>query len=252
MSVFYNLWNLYIIWITLFLCFMNVFSRSFLKNENENSVNEEKWLTDYSKDFLYKMQADAPSTSIKTCPPPLKIPQTVKCSVVPCSSDKECEKHQRCCFNGCKATCLDLSISPIVVDWIHEPPRRFPSGNSWLIPGNEIIDHVEPCDLQDILEDEDAVLCPHGYMCHIDAVESSSDYELRRGHCVKIKHGEIDSGRQFTLRRDVPSYDTCNLGEKVFENNTTFKYEHHKCKCSNGEIMCKVGKSKRRKSNNKG
>ncbi|NWI71514.1 WFDC1 protein, partial [Todus mexicanus] len=71
------------------------------------------------------------------CPPP---PQTLPdraCEVPSCRSDSECERHKRCCYNGCIYACLESVQPPPVLDWLVQPKPRWLGGNGWLLDGPE-------------------------------------------------------------------------------------------------------------------
>ncbi|XP_075796099.1 WAP four-disulfide core domain protein 1 isoform X2 [Pelodiscus sinensis] len=71
------------------------------------------------------------------CPPP---PQTLPeraCEVSSCRSDSECERHKRCCYNGCIYACLESVQPPPVLDWLVQPKPRWLGGNGWLLDGPE-------------------------------------------------------------------------------------------------------------------
>ncbi|KAL8195005.1 UNVERIFIED_CONTAM: WAP four-disulfide core domain protein 1 [Gekko kuhli] len=61
-----------------------------------------------SLDYEYPLHSHgAPYQKNDRCPPP---PQTLPdraCEVPGCRSDSECERHKRCCYNGCIYACLD-------------------------------------------------------------------------------------------------------------------------------------------------
>ncbi|XP_038224299.1 WAP four-disulfide core domain protein 1 isoform X2 [Dermochelys coriacea] len=91
------------------------------------------------------------------CPPP---PQTLPeraCEVPGCRSDSECERHKRCCYNGCIYACLQ-SVQP--------PP-------------------AEACSTT---EDGDEPLhCPTGYECHIINPGNTAEGIPNRGQCIKLR-----------------------------------------------------------------
>ncbi|XP_019327083.1 PREDICTED: WAP four-disulfide core domain protein 1 isoform X1 [Aptenodytes forsteri] len=91
------------------------------------------------------------------CPPP---PQTLPdraCEVPSCRSDSECERHKRCCYNGCIYACLE-SVQP--------PP-------------------AEACSTT---EDGDEPLhCPTGYECHIINPGNMAEGIPNRGQCIKLR-----------------------------------------------------------------
>ncbi|XP_078257679.1 WAP four-disulfide core domain protein 1 [Rhinoraja longicauda] len=45
------------------------------------------------------------------CPPPPQALPDRACEVPSCRSDSECERHKRCCYNGCIYACLE-SVQP--------------------------------------------------------------------------------------------------------------------------------------------
>lgn len=64
------------------------------------------------KDYEYPLHShSAHYQKNDRCPPP---PQTLPdraCEVPSCRSDSECERHKRCCYNGCIYACLE-SVQP--------------------------------------------------------------------------------------------------------------------------------------------
>ncbi|EMP36232.1 Calcium-transporting ATPase type 2C member 2, partial [Chelonia mydas] len=95
------------------------------------------------------------------CPPP---PQTLPeraCEVPSCRSDSECERHKRCCYNGCIYACLE-SVQP--------PP-------------------AEACSTT---EDGDEPLhCPTGYECHIINPGNTAEGIPNRGQCIKLRGNPV-------------------------------------------------------------
>uniref|UniRef100_A0A8C5QQB3 WAP four-disulfide core domain protein 1 n=1 Tax=Leptobrachium leishanense TaxID=445787 RepID=A0A8C5QQB3_9ANUR len=119
------------------------------------------------------------------CPPP---PQTLPeraCEVPSCRSDSECERHKRCCYNGCIYACLESVQPPPVLDWLVQPKPRWLGGNGWLLDGPEEVLQAEACSTT---EDGDEPLhCPTGYECHIINPGSPSEGIPNRGQCIKQK-----------------------------------------------------------------
>ncbi|XP_058848537.1 WAP four-disulfide core domain protein 1-like isoform X2 [Acipenser ruthenus] len=92
------------------------------------------------------------------CPPPPQMLLERACEVPSCRSDSECERHKRCCYNGCIYACLE-SVQP--------PP-------------------AEACSTT---EDGDEPLhCPTGYECHIINPGNPAAGIPNRGQCIK-QHG---------------------------------------------------------------
>lgn len=117
------------------------------------------------------------------CPPP---PQTLPeraCEVPSCRSDSECERHKRCCFNGCIYACLESVQPPPVLDWLVQPKPRWLGGNGWLLDGPEEVLQAEACSTT---EDGDEPLhCPTGYECHIINPGNPAEGIPNRGQCIK-------------------------------------------------------------------
>jgi hypothetical protein len=235
--------------------------------------DKEIWLDDYTKDFLYEMQADSAGHKAMDgrhkamdgrhkagmrdvtvdggirpqCPPPPEHVPSFGCDSPKCHSDKECQSsHHKCCYNGCTFTCLATLPPPTVIDWWKEPPRRLQSGNSWLVPGPEENSQVEPCSTSHVT-DEDDLLCPHGFICHIENPGDLARGVPNWGHCVKQRTYRQDSGRMFKLKlkseRHKPKNDngSCTFESSVIKDGATFWYDKHPCTCSSGSITCKVG-----------
>lgn len=104
------------------------------------------------------------------CPPPPQMLPERACEVPGCRSDSECERHKRCCYNGCIYACLEsvqpppgdcrstferariglhhrrdnvclwpvcLGVFWTVLDWLVQPKPRWLGGNGWLLDGPE-------------------------------------------------------------------------------------------------------------------
>ncbi|NWT52226.1 WFDC1 protein, partial [Erythrocercus mccallii] len=69
-------------------------------------------------------------------PPPQSLPERA-CEVPSCRSDSECQRHKRCCYNGCIYACLESVQPPPVLDWLVQPKPRWLGGNGWLLDGPE-------------------------------------------------------------------------------------------------------------------
>ena len=44
---------------------------------------------------------------------------------------------------------------------------------------------AEPCSIQPVDQDEDPLLCPYGYVCHVDESPDAKKRKSEQGHCVK-------------------------------------------------------------------
>ncbi|XP_053522731.1 WAP four-disulfide core domain protein 1 isoform X3 [Artibeus jamaicensis] len=80
-------------------------------------------------------EEEGPGQSEDSCPPPPRSLPPGACQVARCRADFECSSDQRCCYNGCAYTCLELVPPPPVVDWLVEPKPLWLGGNGWLLDG---------------------------------------------------------------------------------------------------------------------
>lgn len=204
----------------------------------------ELWLDDFTKDYLYDMQGDSP-TGGSTCPPPPEHIEAWACKATSCASDVDCTgAHTRCCNNGCRFTCMATVQEPPVVDWIREPPRILKSGYSWLVPGeesdNQGSNSVEWCSTSALDEDEDALLCPHGYQCHIEAPGDPAAGVPNRGRCLKQRAHTQEPRQTFRLKPSAIRSGVCVFEDQEIPDQAEFVYHHYPCSCIDGSIECVV------------
>ncbi|MEE6499962.1 hypothetical protein FKM82_003656 [Ascaphus truei] len=70
------------------------------------------------------------------CPPPPQSLPDRACEVPSCRSDSECERHKRCCYNGCIYACLE-SVQPppgglaAETSTLHTGAKAIASGPTW-------------------------------------------------------------------------------------------------------------------------
>ncbi|XP_036441022.1 WAP four-disulfide core domain protein 1 isoform X2 [Colossoma macropomum] len=136
------------------------------------------------KDYEYPSQSQSTQYQKNDrCPPPPQMLPERACEVPGCRSDSECERHKRCCYNGCIYACLESVQPPPVLDWLVQPKPRWLGGNGWLLDGPEEVLQAEACSTT---EDGDEPLhCPTGYECHIINPGNPSAGVPNRGQCIK-------------------------------------------------------------------
>ncbi|XP_060109836.1 WAP four-disulfide core domain protein 1 [Heteronotia binoei] len=141
-------------------------------------------LTEKYDDYEYPLHSHgAPYQKNDRCPPP---PQTLPdraCEVPGCRSDSECERHKRCCYNGCIYACLDSVPPPPVLDWLVQPKPRWLGGNGWLLDGPEEVLQAEACSTTE--DGEEPLHCPTGYECHIINPGNAAEGIPNRGQCIR-------------------------------------------------------------------
>ncbi|XP_054435091.1 WAP four-disulfide core domain protein 1 isoform X2 [Pteronotus mesoamericanus] len=118
-----------------------------------------------------------------SCPPPPRSQPPGACQVVRCRADLDCYFGQRCCYNGCTYTCLEVVPPPPVVDWLVEPKPLWLGGNGWLLDGPKEVSQVEICSTT--ADGVEPLLCPTGYECHIVLPGDKAKGIPNHGHCVK-------------------------------------------------------------------
>jgi len=249
---------------------------------------EQLWLEDYerlSQDQVRpagEMQADAPPPGTPGaaqvgCPPP-DPDEEQRCDVdaPKCVSDDDCKNAEKCCYNPCTNgnTCR---VFPAVVDWIREP-RRKEEGNSWLIETDgeedeypyDYEDDPDWCSTTPPDEDEDALLCPHGYVCQIEFPGDPTQDVPNRGKCIQddshinelrvesdieeeedlFSNNDLESSRAGQRGQDIRQIlprELLDSGVCVYENSIitegkTFAYHGLPCKCRDGNIVCRVAR----------
>ncbi|XP_061631064.1 WAP four-disulfide core domain protein 1 isoform X2 [Phyllopteryx taeniolatus] len=131
------------------------------------------------------------------CPPPPQMLPERACEVPGCRSDSECERHKRCCYNGCIYACLESVQPPPVLDWLVQPKPRWLGGNGWLLDGPEEMLQAEACSTT---EDGDEPLhCPTGYECHIINPGNPAAGIPNRGQCIKQRANSDGRGLRHKL-----------------------------------------------------
>ncbi|XP_029952318.1 WAP four-disulfide core domain protein 1 [Salarias fasciatus] len=156
------------------------------------------------------------------CPPPPQMLPERACEVPGCRSDSECERHKRCCYNGCIYACLESVQPPPVLDWLVQPKPRWLGGNGWLLDGPEEVLQAEACSTT---EDGDEPLhCPTGYECHIINPGNPAAGIPNRGQCIKQRGNSDGRGlRHKYYNKDYKDY----LGTGS-NNAVGYEKHHHK------------------------
>ncbi|CAG2231184.1 WFDC1 [Mytilus edulis] len=140
-----------------------------------------------SKDYLGDSVAGLVLQDNEKCPPLPEVISSSACMATPCFHDKDCGTSEgRCCDNGCVFTCFSYPIGPTYIDWVREPRRQQVNGISWLMKGPNLAEELEPCSTT-YHEDEDPLLCPTGYICHVERLGNSKKDVPNLGHCIPEK-----------------------------------------------------------------
>uniref|UniRef100_A0A667ZYR2 WAP four-disulfide core domain protein 1 n=1 Tax=Myripristis murdjan TaxID=586833 RepID=A0A667ZYR2_9TELE len=138
------------------------------------------------------------------CPPPPQMLPERACEVPGCRSDSECERHKRCCYNGCIYACLESVQPPPVLDWLVQPKPRWLGGNGWLLDGPEEVLQAEACSTT---EDGDEPLhCPTGYECHIINPGNPAAGIPNRGQCIKQRGNSDGRSLRHKYFKDYKDY----------------------------------------------
>ncbi|XP_071488497.1 WAP four-disulfide core domain protein 1-like [Diadema antillarum] len=147
-----------------------------------------EWVECSTPDPDLEIQSLLPRRHQGRCPPPsAQIPPDA-CSQCVCRSDRVCPLDQKCCYNGCRYTCMNPVQPPPVFDWLTEPRRQRTSGNAWLVPGPEETHTVESCSTSTFDEGDGTLLeCPTGYQCFITYDGDPENSIPNKGICIKIK-----------------------------------------------------------------
>ncbi|KAG7229842.1 hypothetical protein INR49_012491 [Caranx melampygus] len=185
------------------------------------------------------------------CPPPPQMLPERACEVPGCRSDSECERHKRCCYNGCIYACLESVQPPPVLDWLVQPKPRWLGGNGWLLdgpeevlqgecsvdqslrpkpvslyitsPGFQCVSNCPAAEACSTTEDGDEPLhCPTGYECHIINPGNPSAGIPNRGQCIKQRGNSV---------LGILSIDGRGLRHKYFKD-----YKDHLGTSSNNAI----------------
>uniref|UniRef100_A0A3B4AV38 WAP four-disulfide core domain protein 1 n=1 Tax=Periophthalmus magnuspinnatus TaxID=409849 RepID=A0A3B4AV38_9GOBI len=147
------------------------------------------------------------------CPPPPQMLPERACEVPGCRSDSECERHKRCCYNGCIYACLESVQPPPVLDWLVQPKPRWLGGNGWLLDGPEEVLQAEACSTT---EDGDEPLhCPTGYECHIINPGNPAAGIPNRGQCIKQRSNSDGRGLKHKYYKDYKDYLGSNTNNAV-------------------------------------
>uniref|UniRef100_A0A4W5PDR0 WAP four-disulfide core domain protein 1 n=1 Tax=Hucho hucho TaxID=62062 RepID=A0A4W5PDR0_9TELE len=175
-----------------------------------------------SKDYEYPNQQSQSTQHQKNdrCPPPPQMLPERACEVPGCRSDSECERHKRCCYNGCIYACLESVQPPPVLDWLVQPKPRWLGGNGWLLDGPDEVLQAEACSTT---EDGDEPLhCPTGYECHIINQGNPATGIPNRGQCIKSRGNSDGRPMRQKSYKDYKDY----LGNSY--NAVAYEKHHHK------------------------
>ncbi|XP_027701694.1 WAP four-disulfide core domain protein 1 isoform X1 [Vombatus ursinus] len=159
-------------------------------------------LAEKSQDYEYPLHSHGGHhPRNERCPPP---PQTLPkgaCEVTSCRSDSVCERHKRCCFNGCTYACLESVQPPPVLDWLVQPKPRWLGGNGWLLDGPEEVLQAEACSTTE--DGAEPLHCPTGYECHIINPGNSAEGIPNRGQCIKQRKASDGQSLKHKSYKDV-------------------------------------------------
>ncbi|XP_061188397.1 WAP four-disulfide core domain protein 1-like isoform X2 [Saccostrea echinata] len=201
-----------------------------------------RWLSDELNYDDYDYNKDEPqnlalSDDDSECGPVPDIVLTGFCKKKTCSSHTDCrKKNQRCCFNGCVKTCMRQPDPPPFIDWIKEPRSRIVSGVSWLINGPSNRNELQTCTTSPFGKNEDPLMCPHGYTCHVVIKGNKKKRIQNRGYCVPEKENVVRSHRKQNNRSTVTG--ECPLDKYILAEGAFMLFDGKKCFCKKGFLEC--------------
>lgn len=206
--------------------------------------SEEKWVVDSIFYEDYQSDSGVPN-SPDVCPP---VPDTITadaCATSTCQKDTDCPDGLKCCFTGCSFTCLQEIKPAAVVDWRKEP-RRSRSGISWLInKPNDPLSGAETCSTSPVDPDEDPLLCPDGYFCHVTHKGNPKQGIPNSGYCVKQKDDQLSPGEEeLIISSALKQRQHCQVENIVLLEGANIKLKNKSCRCKKGHLSCKSRNSK--------
>lgn len=201
-----------------------------------------RWLADeanYDDDDEYirdEPQSLDLSDDVSECGPVPDIVITGFCKKKVCSSHDDCrKKNHRCCFNGCVKTCTRQPDPPPFFDWIREPRSRVVSGVSWLIDGPANNNELQSCTTSRVGKNEDPLLCPHGYTCHVVRKGNRRKRIQNRGYCVPNEESVALRDQQIN---QSSATGECLLDKYILAEGAFMFFDGKKCFCKNGFLEC--------------
>ncbi|XP_053378977.1 uncharacterized protein LOC123526641 [Mercenaria mercenaria] len=208
-----------------------------------NGNTDEKWVVDSI--FYEDYQSDSPANNIASldvCPPVPDVITDDACAQSSCQKDTDCSDGFRCCFTGCSFSCLPEIKPAALVDWRKEP-RRSRSGISWLISEPRAVkssSEAEACSTSPVESDEDPLLCPHGYFCHVTDPGSPKEGIPNSGYCVKHTGEKYSLGEEeLVIASALSERKTCKVDNIVLLNGANIELGNKNCRCKKGYLSCK-------------
>ncbi|XP_048753148.1 WAP four-disulfide core domain protein 1-like isoform X2 [Ostrea edulis] len=211
-------------------------------NDIRVSKGKTRWLADelnYDDDDYNddKPQNLALSDDVDECGPVPDIVLTGFCKKRVCSSHDDCrKKNHRCCFNGCVKTCRRQPNPPPFIDWIREPRSRVVSGVSWLINGPSNNNELQTCTTSRFGKNEDPLLCPHGYTCHVMIKGNRKKRIQNRGYCVPEKDNVVLDQHKQSKKSSLKG--ECLLDKYILAEGAFMLFDGKKCFCKQGFLEC--------------
>ncbi|KAK3593271.1 hypothetical protein CHS0354_012365 [Potamilus streckersoni] len=199
---------------------------------------KELWVEDminYKDDYISDGQTV--TGDMQLCPPIPDVITDDACVKNTCESDSSCKDMKRCCFNGCVYVCMHEIQPAPVIDWIKEP-QRSKSGVSWLISGpRRTTDDMESCSTSPVEEDEDPLLCPHGYVCHIENPGNPKKGIPNRGYCVK-EISDILMSEEKEEASGLRGQTACLIDNYYLLDGAVMVFTDKNCRCRKGVLSC--------------
>ncbi|XP_062569213.1 WAP four-disulfide core domain protein 1-like [Saccostrea cucullata] len=124
-----------------------------------------------------------------------------------------------------------------VIDWIKEPRSRIVSGVSWLISGPSKNNELQTCTTSPFGKNEDPLMCPHGYTCHVIIKGNRKKRIQNRGYCVPEKETAVVRGHRKQNNRSSAT-GQCILDKYILAEGAFMLFDGKKCFCKKGFLEC--------------
>ncbi|KAL5014128.1 hypothetical protein ScPMuIL_008398 [Solemya velum] len=217
-------------------------SKSLHKEKEEKKgqwLEDVEYYTDYMENDMNDQLVFDTNNVLELCPPVPDNSSLEACTKTECVTDKDCSKSQKCCYNGCVFTCLTEVQKPAFIDWLRQPKRINKSEPQWLILGSSGGKDAEVCSTSPVSKDEDPLLCPHGYVCHIVATGDIKKRIPNHGYCVPTTAINLPDVGSDGRKSDKPPTRYCYVDNYIVENGAEIRVKRAKCRCKKGFLSCR-------------